>query len=315
MSHTQGDTAILVMAFGGPADPEEAEEFLRRFLGGKLPSRERIEEVKRRYRLIGGGSPLTKITLRQAGCLKEELVRRGYQLNVFTGLRFSKPFVEDAVAQMKAGRIRQVIALPMTLHRSKLSTAPYFATLEEAMKNQKVEFDLIGITGWHIHPLFIEALEEKVTEGLSRFAPEARKRVEVIFSAHSLPEKAVSDAPYVREIHETIKDLLERMGPMSWHLAFQSRGGGSLAWLEPDVEDVLNDLSRKGCREVLVVPVGFVSDHLETLYDLDIKYREQAEELGMEYERSPSLNDSPKFIQALAQVVIGHLETFEAKSD
>jgi ferrochelatase len=315
MSHSQGDTAILVMAFGGPADPEEAEEFLRRCLGGKLPSRERIEEAKRRYRLIGGGSPLTKITLRQAGCLKEELVRRGYQLNVLTGLRFSKPFVEDAVAQMKAGRIRQVIALPMTLHRSKLSTGPYFATLEEAMKNQKVEFDLIGITGWHIHPLFIEALEEKVIEGLSRFAPEARKRVEVIFSAHSLPDKAVSDDPYVREIHETIKGLLDRMGPMSWHLAFQSRGGGSLAWLEPDVEDVLNDLSRKGCREVLVVPVGFVSDHLETLYDLDIKYREQAKELGMEYERSPSLNDSPKFIQALAQVVIGHLETFEAKSD
>ncbi len=303
------------MAFGGPATPEEAEEFLRRFLGGKLPSRERIEEIKRRYRLIGGGSPLTAITLRQASCLREELVRRGYRLNVFTGLRFSKPFIEDAVAQMKAARIRQVIALPMTLHRSKLSTAPYFAALEESMKAQKAEFDSIRITGWHIHPLFVEALEEKVIEGLSRFAPEARQRVEVIFSAHSLPEKVVSDDPYVREIHETIRGLLERVGPMSWHLAFQSRGGGSLAWLEPEVEDVLNDLSREGCREVLVVPVGFVSDHLETLYDLDIKYRGQAEKLGMEYERSPSLNDSPKFIQALAHVVVGHLETSGAKSN
>jgi ferrochelatase len=132
-----------------------------------------------------------------------------------------------------------------------------------------------------------------------------------VFSAHSLPEKALVDDPYVKEINETIQAILERTGPLDWHLAFQSRGGGVGAWLEPDVRKVLYDLSQKGHHRVLMVPVGFVSDHMETLFDLDIEARMQAEALGMQYERAFSLNDSPRFIETLAQIVLEHIDQRE----
>jgi len=307
MSGFHGHTAILVMSFGGPSRIDEVEDFLSRFLGGRLPPRARIEEIREKYRQIGGGSPLPEITLRQAEALERELARRGHRYDVFAGMRFSKPSVEDAVARIEARGVQQLIALPLTPHRSKLSTEPYFAVLERAMRDQQVGFRVFQTTGWHIHRRFLDALEAKIAEGLSRFAPDIRHTVQIIFSAHSLPEQAVSDDPYVAEIRETIRGLLERIGSMSWHLAFQSRGGGAESWLGPDVGEVLDDLSQKGCPRVLVVPVGFVSDHLETLYDLDIKYREQAESLGMGYQRSPSLNDSTRFIQAMAEVVLERL--------
>jgi len=309
------DIAILLMAMGGPSVLEEVEGFLGRLLGGRLPSKERIKDVRRRYRLIGGGSPLPAITMRQAQALEAELARRGQKLPVFTGMRFSKPSVAEAVAHMFARGIRRLIALPLALYRSKLSTEPYFAALEQAMANQNARFSVFQVTGWHTHPLFVEALEEKIGEGLSRFAPDVKDTVQVIFSAHSLPERAVCDDPYVEDIHETIKAVLERFGPLAWRLGFQSQGGGSESWLGPDVGEVLEDLSRRGCPRVLVVPLGFVSDHLETLYDLDIKYRKQAEALGMEYQRSPSLNDSPRFIQALAEVVLERLEKLERSQE
>jgi len=314
MSDAKGKTAVLVMAMGGPSALEEVEPFLGRFLGDRLPSRERIEEIKGRYRLIGGKSPLSGITLRQARALEAELTGRGQRLGVFTGMRFSTPSVEDAIAKMKVLGIQQVIALPLVPHRSRLTTEPYFALLEQTIKSQKACLKVLRIPQWHTHPLFLQAVEEKVREGLSRFVSEFRTAVQVVFSVHSLPKEAVSDGPYLEEIHETIRGLLERVGPFAWQLAFQSRGGGSESWLEPDVGEVLVELSRQGCHEVLVVPLGFVSDHLETLYDLDIKYRKQAKELGMEYQRSPSLNDSPKFIQVLTEVVLAELEKVKVRS-
>lgn len=308
MSQPMSDMAVLLMSLGGPLNLDEVDGFLNRFLRGRLPSKERIEEVREKYRLIGGRSPLNEITLGQAEALEKELARRGYGVSVLAGLRFSKPSMDDAVTQVRDQGVRQLIALPLAPHRSKLSTEPYFSALKRVMIREGATFRAREITGWHAHPRFLEALDEKIIEGLSRFAPEARKAVEIIFSAHSLPEKSISDDPYVEDIHETIRGVLERMGPRRWRLAFQSRGGGSEPWLKPEVGEVIDDLSRKGIEGVLVVPVGFVSDHLETLYDLDIKYRGQAESLGIHYERSPSLNDSPRFIEALAQVVLEKLE-------
>ncbi len=182
------------------------------------------------------------------------------------------------------------------------------------MEKLKAGLDVIQVTGWHDHRSFLEALEEKVREGLDRFAPEVRDTVQVIFSAHSLPRETIANDPYVEEIRETIEGLVKRTGPLTWYLAFQSRGGGPGDWLGPDVGDVLEDLARNGCRRVLVVPVGFVSDHLETLYDLDIMHKARAQQLGMEYERSPSLNASPKFIRALAQVLVEHLDSIKAST-
>jgi ferrochelatase len=308
MSQLDRDIAILVMAMGGPSTVEEVEDFLSRFLGSRVLSSERIEAIKERYRLIGGGSPLREITLRQTEALQAELARMGHRCRVSAAMRFSEPTVEDAVAHMKARGTRRLVALPLALFRSKLSTEPYFAALDRAMTDQRASFEVSRVTGWHIHPLFLDALEEKIREGFSRFTPSKGQAVGVIFSAHSLPEGAVADDPYVDEIHETIRGLRGRLGPLTWRLAFQSRGRGSEPWLAPDLGEVIGELSRTGLARVLVVPLGFVSDHLETLYDLDIQGRKQAECLGLTYGRSPSLNDSPKFIQALARIVLENLE-------
>ena len=303
MTHPQTDTAVLIMAMGGPSGLDEVETFLSRFMGGRPLPPERIEAVKARYRLIGGRSPLVDITLRQTRALETELVRRGHSFRVWAGMRFSEPFITDAVADMVTWGARCVAALPLALHRSTLSTAPYFAALREAVGRQKAAFRVLEITGWHRHPLFVEALADRLIKGMSRFPEPVRDGVSVVFTAHSLPEKPVRHDPYVADIQETIESLIDRVGPLSWRFAFQSRGGGTEPWLGPDVSEVLDDLAHRGCERVLVVPLGFVSDHLETLYDLDIQHKDQAERLGLEYQRSPSLNDSPLFVQALAQIV------------
>jgi ferrochelatase len=303
MKHEQSDTAVLLMAMGGPLSLDDVEIFLGRFMGGRPLSPERIEAVKVRYRLIGGRSPLVDITLRQTRALEMELVRRGQSFRVFAGMRFSEPFITDTVADIVAWGARCLVALPLALHRSKLSTVPYFAALKEAVDRQKASFHVLEITGWHRHPLFVEALADRLTEGMSRYPQKVRDGVSVVFTAHSLPEKPIRHDPYLADIQETIESLIDRVGPLSWRFAFQSRGGGTEPWLGPDVSAVLDDLAHRGCERVLVVPLGFVSDHLETLYDLDIQHKDQAERLGLEYQRAPSLNDSPLFVQALAQIV------------
>jgi len=303
MTNQQSDTAVLIMAMGGPAKLDEVETFLGRFMGGRPLPPERIEAVKARYRLIGGRSPLVDITLRQTRALEAELVRRGHSFRVFAGMRFSEPFITGAVADMAAWGARSVAALPLALHRSTLSTAPYFTALRKAVDQQKASFRILEITGWHRHPLFVKALADRVADGMSRFSRTVRDGVSVVFTAHSLPEKPIRHDPYVADIQETIESLIDRVGPLSWRFAFQSRGGGAEPWLGPDVGEVLDDLAHGGCEHVLVVPLGFVSDHLETLYDLDIQHKHRAERLGLEYQRAPSLNDSPLFVQALAQIV------------
>jgi ferrochelatase len=164
---------------------------------------------------------------------------------------------------------------------------------------------------WHCHPLFIEALREKVEEGLMEFEPAARKGVHLLFTAHSLPRSIVEKDPYVKEIEESVRAVLERMEPHPWHMAFQSKGGGPEEWIGPDVEKVLEGLASQGVKEVLLIPIGFVSDHIEILYDIDIVFQKKAEVLGMVLKRTHSLNTSEKFIQALASAVEEQLGGFE----
>jgi len=163
------------------------------------------------------------------------------------------------------------------------------------------------VKGWHTHPLFLQALAEKLKEGLLQFPTEVRHRVHIIFSAHSLPKRAITGDPYVEQIEATIRGIIGITGPLPWRLGFQSRGGKGGAWLDPEVTTVLRELMGEGHQEVLVVPVGFVSDNVETLYDIDILYKQQAESMGMSFRRSPSLNDSDKFIEALSHIVHEHL--------
>ena len=303
--------ALLLLAFGGPRSLGEVEPFLTRLFRGRKPSPEQLEKVKERYRLIGGGSPLPEITFKQAKALENSLNSKGYQIKSYVGMRYGHPLIEETLKEILEDGIHEVIALPMAPFRSRASTGAYIEEVNQVRRNMGEKIEISFVEGWHLHPLFIESVREKIEEGLTQFTPEEREIVHLIFSAHSLPNSLVVNDPYVNDMEESVREVLKRIEPFSWNIAFQSRGMGPEEWLGPDVESVLEKLSKKKIREVLIVPIGFVSDHIEILYDIDILYRDKAKLLGMQLKRTPSLNFFKGFIEALAAIVEENIEGFE----
>jgi ferrochelatase len=299
--------AILLLAFGGPRSLDEVESFLTRLYRGRKPSPEQLERVKDRYRLIGGCSPLPEITLKQAKALGKSLHSKGYPFKSYVGMRYGQPLIEETLGEMIRDGIKELIAIPMAPFRSRASTGAYIEEVDRAQKKIEEKIKISFIEEWHLHPLFLRAIQEKIEEGLMQFTPKERKKVHFIFSAHSLPKSLVENEFYVRDMEESVREVLKRIEPSPWHIAFQSRGMGAEEWLGPDVESVLTELSHQKVREVLIIPIGFVSDHIEVLYDIDIFYREKAESMGMVLKRTPSLNDSEKFIEALTAIVEEHI--------
>jgi ferrochelatase len=299
--------ALLLLAFGGPRSLDEVEPFLTRLFRGRKPSPEQLEGVTERYRLIGGGSPLPEITFKQAKALESNLNSKGYPIKSYVGMRYGHPLIEETLKEILEDGIHEVIALPMAPFRSRASTGAYVEEVNEVRKNIGENIEISFVEGWHLHPLFIESVREKIEEGLRKFTPEERKRVHLIFSAHSLPKSIVEKDPYTKEIKITIRKVLENLEAFPWHMAYQSKGAGPEAWVGPDVESVLEKLSERKIREVLIVPIGFVADHIEILYDIDILYEEKAKLLGMQLKRTPSLNFSRRFIEALAAIVEEHI--------
>jgi ferrochelatase len=299
--------AILLLAFGGPRSLDEVEPFLTRLFRGRKPSPEQLERVKERYRLIGGFSPLPEITLKQAKALENSLNSRDYPFKSYVGMRYGQPLIEETLREIIRDGIQEVIAIPMAPFRSRASTGAYIEEVKQAQERLEGKMEISFIEGWHLHPLFLGAIQEKIEEGLRPFTPEERKRVHSIFSAHSLPKSLVENEFYVKDMEASVREVLKRIEPLPWHIAFQSRGIGPEEWLGPDVEFILTELSHQKVREVLIIPIGFVSDHIEVLYDIDIFYREKAESMGMVLRRSPSLNDSERFIEALTAIVEEHM--------
>ncbi|MGZ3560204.1 MAG: ferrochelatase, partial [Thermodesulfobacteriota bacterium] len=273
--------ALLLLAFGGPRSLDEVEPFLNRLFRGRTPSTEQLERVKERYRLIGGRSPLPEITSKQAKALEGNLNSKGCRFTSYVGMRYGHPLIEETLKEILRDGIREVIALPMTPFRSSASTGAYIEEVSHIRKNIGEEIEISFVMGWHLHPLFLEAIQEKIEEGLTQFTPGERKRVHLIFSAHSLPKWLVENEPYVRDMEESVREVVERLEPRPWHIAFQSKGTGPEEWLGPDVESVLTELSQQKVREVLIVPIGFVADHIEVLYDIDVLFQRKAESIGM----------------------------------
>jgi protoporphyrin/coproporphyrin ferrochelatase len=295
--------ALLLLAFGGPRSLDEVGPFLTRLFGGRRPSPEQLERVKERYRLIGGSSPLPVITREQARVLEKRLNKKGHSFKSYVGMRYGHPFIEETLREILQEGLREVVAIPMAPFRSRASTGAYMEEVNRALKELGEGLKIIFVEGWHAHPLFTEAVREKIEEGLRGFSPEARKRIHLIFSAHSLPKSIVETDRYVKDMEEGVKKVLDGMEPYPWHIAFQSKGRGPEEWIGPEVESVLAGLSEKGVREALIVPIGFVSDHIEILYDIDILFQEKAGSLGMVLKRTCSLNASGRFMEALASVV------------
>ena len=303
--------AILLLAFGGPRSLDEVEPFLTRLFRGRKPSLEQLEKVKDRYRLIGGFSPLPEITFNQAKALEKSLDAKGYPFKSYVGMRYGHPLIEETLKKILEDGVYEVIALPMAPFRSRASTGAYIEEVNRLRKKMGEKIEISFVEGWHLHPLFLGAIQEKIGEGLMQFTPEERKTVHLIFSAHSLPKSLVENEPYVKDMEESVREVLKKIEPHPWHIAFQSRGMGPEEWLGPDVESLLTELSRQKVREVLVIPIGFVADHIEVLYDIDIFCRGKAEPMGMILKRTPSLNASGQFIEALATIVEEHMKGFK----
>ncbi|MBI5598466.1 MAG: ferrochelatase [Deltaproteobacteria bacterium] len=304
MASSNADTTgVILLAFGGADSMDGVEPFVRNVFKGRGDvGPELIEDAKRRYRLIGGASPLVKITKAQAGALGELLNKKGDRYAVSVGMLNSPPFIKDAVKEMKDRGVSEAAAIVMSAHSTPASTGGYRSAMEEALKETGgvPRVDFMG--GWHTHPLYIEAVVETVNEALLCEKFSAKQDTLVIFSAHSLPVHLIANDPYVDRIGETIAEVAKKVD-IEWKLAFQSRGRRG-EWLGPGVEEVMKEAKDTGRKGVLIVPVGFTSDHIETLYDIDIFFKEAARVLGLGFSRAPSLNTREKFMEMLADVIL-----------
>lgn len=299
-----GRKAILLLAFGGPDSLEAVPSFMESLIGRKPPA-PLLEAVVERYRLVGGRSPLPEMTRAQARALADYLAARGEALPVYVGMRYAEPSVEKALVQMASDGVTDAVALSLAPYRSQVSTGAYEQEVAQALPRVVNAPRIRFARDWYGHPGFIDALAEKLEEGLSRFPAERRREVPVIFSAHSLPVEYVAQGdPYVDHLRATVEAILAKVGPLNRHFGYQSKGAGHGEWLGPQVEEVLDGLAAAGHREVLVDPIGFVSDHMETLYDNDVLHREHAEKLDMRFQRCACLNTSPRFIAALADIAL-----------
>jgi protoporphyrin/coproporphyrin ferrochelatase len=274
------------MAYGSPSEPEDVRPYLEDVRGGRPVSDEAVEELAARYRRIGGRSPLDDVTEAQRAALEREL-----GVLVFVGMKHWRPRIADAVEAALANDAERIVGIVLAPHYSALSIAGYRERLESALAGRA---ELRFVESWYDHEPFLDVLAERV-RGTD---------AHVVFTAHSLPERilAIGD-PYREQLLETSRLVAERAGLERWSFAFQSASATGERWLGPDILEELDDLHGRGVRKVLVCPVGFVSDHLEILWDIDVEARERAAELGLELDRIESLNDDPAFVRALAELV------------
>ena len=280
-----------MMAYGGPDSLDDVEPYLLDVRSGRPTTPEFVEEIRGRYALIGGRSPLLERTREQAAALE-----RALGIPVYVGMRHWRPFIADVFETMVRDGITDVTALPMAPHFSKISVGAYHKRVEEARTRAGANVDVRFVRSWSTEPLFLEAVAAKVRAAL----PAGH----VVFTAHSLPQAAVvNDDSYRRECVARAEEVARRGDVAEWTWAFQSQGGTREGWLGPDLRTTLDGLRDKGIRDVLIVPIGFVCDHVEVLYDVDIEAKQYAESKGMTLRRSESLNASPQFITALAEIV------------
>lgn len=294
-------TGILLLAYGGPDSLEDIGPYLEDIRGGRPTSPELLAEVRARYAAIGGRSPLLEITRAQAAALQAATGLRTY-----VGMRHWKPRIREAVRQMAEDGVRQAVALCMAPHYSEMSIGAYYRLLDAALAETGADIEFHRVRQWYDEPLFLEALAGLCRRALERFAPEERGAVQILFTAHSLPERIrQSGDPYPDQVRATAEGVARRLGwpPERWGLAYQSAARSPEPWLRPTVEERIREWAQAGHRHLLVAPIGFVAEHIEVLYDLDIAARQWAEQQGVRLERAPLPNAEPAFIAALQAVV------------
>jgi len=306
--------AVLLLQMGGPDSLESVEPFLLNLFSdreiikigpawlqpiiARIIVKKRKGHVEENYALIGGKSPLRKLTEEQASALEKAL---GSDYRCFVAMRYWRPSTLEALAEIRRAGITDITALSLYPHYSRATTGSSIKELKRLLAESGVNFKVRYIDSFYNNYGYINAIEEKIKEGLELFHPLAD--VELLFSAHSLPQSFIDEGdPYLEHVKESVRLVMERFN-LPHHLAFQSRAG-PVKWLEPSTDDMLKRLAESGVKNLLVIPLSFVSDHIETLHEIDIEYSKKAWELGIaKFERMPSLNSSPTFVSALAEMV------------
>jgi len=291
---------LLLMAYGGPNHIDEVEPYLMDVRGHRPTAPEIIHEVRERYREIGGRSPILNQTQAQANALESALNTSGKDFKVFVGMRHWHPYINDVLEEMHRQGIERAVGLVMAPHYSRMSIGAYYKKIDEA--NLPIVFS--RVEDWHVQPGYLNALADRVHAALQRFPEEIRAQVPIIFTAHSLPEKILEwNDPYPTQLRETISALMERLGSQPHEFAYQSAAISSEPWLGPDASQVIERFASEGKWNILLCPIGFVCEHVEILYDIDIVYQNLAKSLNIHLEHIEMLNTAPEMIGGLAQLI------------
>jgi ferrochelatase len=309
---THSFDAVLVIAFGGPQSPSDIRPFLANVLRGRRVAPGRIDEVAHHYELVGGRSPLTELTMKQADGMRARLAALGTPLPVYVGMRNWHPYLTDTMRSMSQAGIRRAVGFIAAAHRSYSSCTQYRENVAEARAALKSEglgdVEVTYVGDWYEHPSFIAANADNVDRAFSQLDPSLRDEARLVFTAHSIPESMAERYPYRQQFETTAKLVAQRIKHRrdpSFATVYQSRSGRPEdPWLGPDICDYLRAMRRDGATAVVVSPIGFICDHVEVLYDLDIEAAETAKEIGLALGRAGSVNDHPLFLDMMADTVL-----------
>lgn len=295
---------VLLMAYGGPDTLDDVAGYLADIRMGRPTPRAVVEEIADHYRQIGGSSPLRAVSLRQLAALSARLDPAVYRC--YLGMRHWSPWIEEVVGSMAEEGIIRAVGIVLAPHYSSMNTERYFQKVKIGQELYRSSIEFAFVKSYHDSAPLLDALARRVVEGLGRWPSDDRAGVHVVFCAHSLPSRLIAEGdPYDSQLRETARQVALRaaLAPERWSWSYMSAGKSPEPWLGPDLPDHLTALAKRGMRNVVCVPVGFVADHVEVLHDVDIEARERANAVGIRLERPPSLNDDPLFIEALAGAV------------
>ncbi len=307
--------AILITSFGGPERPEDVTPFLENVLRGKNVPRERMLEVAEHYYHFGGKSPINEQNRQLIFALKDELEQHGPHLPIYWGNRNWHPMLADTLRQMKDDGIQRALAFVTSAYSSYSSCRQYREDIARAQAAVGVGAPVVDkIRAFYNHPGFVEAVVEQVGEALVQFPEERRENVHLVYTAHSIPMGMAENSDYEKQLRETAKLVAESLGKKNWQLVYQSRSGPpSQPWLEPDILDHLREIKSGGATDVVIAPIGFVSDHMEILFDLDTQARDLCAELGLNMVRAKTVGTHPRFVTMIRELICERIEENRAR--
>ncbi|QQE77433.1 ferrochelatase [Alicyclobacillus sp. SO9] len=302
---SQSPLGVLLMAYGTPRTVEDVEPYYTHIRHGHPPTPELLQNLLNRYEAIGGLSPLNEITEAQARGLEERLnADGGRAVKVFLGMKHTHPFIEQAIADMKDAGIKETVALVLAPHYSSMSVGSYMKSARDAAKREGAP-RLFEVQSWHLQSTFIDLLAERVKAAIASFPTGVDPMV--IFSAHSLPQRILeTNDPYPLQLRETTEAVARKLGLKKYMFAWQSAGRTADPWMGPDILEVLQNLKEQGEDNAVLCPAGFVSDHLEVLYDIDIEAQQLCKNIHLNLTRTESLNADDKFLKALSEIIRQH---------